>query len=43
VKRLRHPTRGLIDLDYVALTPEGQPDLSLVTYLARPGACDPKS
>lgn len=43
VKRLRHPTRGLIDLDYVALTPAGQPDLSLVTYLARPGVCDPKS
>jgi transcriptional regulator with XRE-family HTH domain len=43
VKRLRHPTRGLIDLDYVALTPEGQPDLSLVTYLARPGACDTES
>ena len=43
VKRLRHPTRGLIDLDYVALTPEGRPNLSLVTYLARPGACDPES
>ena len=36
VKRIRHPARELIDLDYVALTPEGQPDLSLVTYLARP-------
>ena len=39
-KRLRHPTHGLLDLTYVALTPEGQPDLSLVTYIPRPGACD---
>lgn len=34
IKRLRHPTRGLIDLTFVALTPDGQPDLSLVVYLA---------
>ncbi len=39
-KRLRHPTRGLLDLTYVALIPEGQPDLSLVTYIPRPGTCD---
>ena len=39
-KRLRHPTHGLLDLTYVALTPEGRPDLSLVTYIPRPGTCD---
>ncbi|GJG89379.1 transcriptional regulator [Gemmatimonadetes bacterium T265] len=43
IKRLRHPARGLIDLTYVALTPEGRPDLSLVTYLPRPGGGDPAS
>ena len=42
-KRLRHPTRGLLDLSYVALIPEGRPDLSFVTYIARPGADDPDS
>lgn len=40
VKRLRHPTRGLIDLTYVALTPDGRPDLSFVTYMPRPGQDD---
>ena len=40
IKRLRHPTRGLIDLTYVVLSPEGQPDLSLVTYAPHPGSCD---
>ena len=40
VKRLRHPTRGLIDLDYVAMVPEGQPELSFVTYLLHPGGRD---
>ena len=39
-KRIRHPTHGLLDLTYVTLTPEGRPDLSLVTYISRPGACD---
>ncbi len=39
-KRLRHPTRGLLDLTYVALSPEARPDLSLVTYIPRPGTCD---
>jgi hypothetical protein len=34
-KRLRHPNGGLIDFTYVALTPEGRPDLSLVTYIPR--------
>ncbi len=42
-KRLRHPARGLLDLTYVALTPEGRADLSLVTYIARPGTCDRQS
>ncbi len=42
-KRLRHPTRGLLDLTYVALTPEGRPDLSFVTYVPRPGSCDQES
>ena len=40
IKRLRHPTRGLLDLTYVALAPLGQPDLSLVTYASRPGSGD---
>ena len=39
-KRLRHPTRGLLDLTYVSLTPDGHPDLSLVTYMIRPGEDD---
>ncbi len=43
LKRLRHPTRGLLDLTYVALTPEGRPDLSLVTYIPRPGTSDRES
>jgi transcriptional regulator with XRE-family HTH domain len=42
-KRLRHPMRGLLDLTYVALMPEGRPDLSLVTYFSRPGTCDRES
>lgn len=39
-KRLRHPTMGRIEFTYVALAPEGQPELSLVTYIPRPLACD---
>ena len=35
-KRLRHPRLGLIDLTYLALIPEGQPDLSFVTYAICP-------
>lgn len=38
VKQLRHPTRGLLELTYMALTPEGRPDLSLVTYIPQPTA-----
>ncbi len=40
VKRLNHPARGQIDLTYVALTPEGRPDLSLVSYLPSTGERD---
>ncbi len=32
-----------MDLECLAASPEGQSDLSLVTYLARPEACDPES
>jgi transcriptional regulator with XRE-family HTH domain len=42
-KRLRHPTSGHIDFTYVALTPEGRPDLSLVTYIPRHTAYDTQS
>ena len=35
-KRINHPSRGALDLTYVALTSEDQPTLSFVTYLARP-------
>lgn len=34
-KRVDHPTLGIVDYTYVALSPEGQPDLSFVTYLLR--------
>ena len=33
VKRLNHPTRGRVDLTYVAMVPEGRPDLSFISYL----------
>lgn len=39
-KRLMHPTSGHIEFTYVALTPEGRPDLSLVTYIPRHVASD---
>lgn len=42
-KRLRHPRAGLVAFTYVALTPVGRPDLSLVTYIPRPAASDPDS
>jgi hypothetical protein len=38
-----HPVRGTIDFTYVALTPEGRPDLSLVTYIPKQAAYDPQS
>ncbi|SDF52470.1 Helix-turn-helix domain-containing protein [Dyella sp. 333MFSha] len=43
MKRLMHPTLGLTKLTYVALTPEGRPDLSLVTYIPQRPACDSRS
>lgn len=42
-KRLRNPAGGLIEFTYVALTPTGRPDLSLVTYLPRHTASDSDS
>jgi hypothetical protein len=43
-KRLVHPKTGkLMDFTYVALTPEGRADLSLVTYIPRPSAGDSQS
>ena len=40
LKRLNHPTRGRIDLNYVALVPEGRPDLSFVSYIPSAGQGD---
>ncbi|OTP66576.1 helix-turn-helix transcriptional regulator [Caballeronia sordidicola] len=40
IKRLNHPTRGRVDLAYVALVPEGRPDLSFVSYLPSAGGGD---
>ena len=42
-KRLQHPVRGLMEFTYVALAPEGRPDLSLVAYIPRAPAGDPQS
>lgn len=42
-KHLLHPTSGYIEFIYVALMPEGRPDLSLVTYIPRHVACDSQS
>lgn len=42
-KRLRHPTMGHLEFIYIALAPEGRPDLSLVTYIPRPAAYHPES
>ena len=42
-KRLLHPTMGQIEFTYVALTPEGRPDLSLVTYIPRQAAYESDS
>jgi transcriptional regulator with XRE-family HTH domain len=43
VKRIQHPTQGRVDLTYVALAPQGRPDLSLVTYIPRPAAYESES
>jgi len=42
-KRLRHPTMGHIEFTYIALAPEGRPDLSLVTYIPRPAGRESQS
>ena len=42
-KRLLHPTNGPLAFTYVALAPEGRPDLSLVAYIPRPLAGDSQS
>ena len=42
-KRLRLPGGGQIEYTYVALTPVGRPDLSLVTYIPRPPAYESDS
>ncbi|RKF31497.1 helix-turn-helix transcriptional regulator [Paraburkholderia fungorum] len=42
-KRLRHPSGNHIEFTYVALTPTGRPDLSLVTYIPRLAASDSDS
>ena len=42
-KRLRHPAGGHIEFTYVALTPTGRPDLSLVTYIPRHSASESDS
>ncbi len=35
-KRIQHPRRGRIEFTYVALAPEGRPDLSLTVYMPHP-------
>lgn len=43
-KRLVHPITGrTLEFTYVALTPEGRPELSLVTYIPRPAAGESES
>lgn len=42
-KRLRHPSAGDIEFTYVALSPAGRPDLSLVTYIPRLSAWESES
>ncbi len=39
-KRLRHPTLGRLDLTYICLAPEGQPDLTVTAYMPRPVSLD---
>ena len=34
-KRLQHPRLGLVELSYVALSPQERPELSLVTYVRK--------
>ena len=39
-KRLRHPIMGRVDLTYIALAPQGRPDLTITAYIARPAGGD---
>jgi transcriptional regulator with XRE-family HTH domain len=36
VERFDHPTQGLLDVPYVFLVPEGNPDLTLITFFPKP-------
>lgn len=36
VERLQHPKRGLLDVPYIMVVPEGRPDLTLVAFFPRP-------
>ncbi len=40
LKRLRHPSLGAVEYLYVAMTPESQPNLSVVVYVPRTSAGD---
>ena len=42
-KRLRHPSLGEVEYTYVAMTPEKQPNLSVVSYLLRAPARESRS
>ena len=42
-KRLRDANGQTLEFTYVSLTPQGRPDLSLVTYIPRPAARDSRS
>lgn len=42
-KRLRGANGQTLEFTYVSLTPEGRPDLSLVTYIPRPAGRDSRS
>ena len=37
-KSLQHPMIGRVDYTYVALAPEGRPDLSMLAYILRKGS-----
>ena len=42
-KRLQHPRLGRVGFTYIALTPEGRPELSLTIYLPQPSGGGPPS
>ena len=43
LKQLRHPSLGDVDYAYVTMTPENQPNLSVVVYVPLTSARDPSS